>query len=92
MEVKGMKWLLGIFVMASLASCVGRRDINYLRDNSLSTEGAKLFENKKFEYRIQVNDVMSIRVMGLDAATSIFFNVESANGSCLLYTSPSPRD
>jgi polysaccharide biosynthesis/export protein len=81
MEVKGMKWLLGIFVVASLASCVGRRDINYLRDNSLSTEGAKLFENKKFEYRIQVNDVMSIRVMGLDAATSIFFNVESANGS-----------
>ena len=81
MDLKGAKWLLGLLVVGSLASCVGRRDINYLRDNSLSAEGAKLFENKKFEYRMQVNDVMSIRVMGLDDATAKFFNVESANGS-----------
>ena len=81
MDLKGAKWLLCLLVVGSLASCVGRRDINYLRDKSLSAEGAKLFENKKFEYRMQVNDVMSIRVMGLDDATSKFFNVESSNGS-----------
>lgn len=81
MQQKGALWLIGIVLIGSLASCVGRRDINYLRDKSLSTEGAKLFENKKFEYRVQVNDVLSIRVMGLDDATSKFFNVESANGT-----------
>jgi len=65
--------------MLLLASCVGRRDVNYLNDPSLSAGASKLFENRKFEYRIQVNDVMSIRVMGLDDATHRFFNVEGQN-------------
>ena len=46
-----------------------RRNINYLKDPSLSNGSSKLFENRKFEYRVQVNDVLSIRVMGLDEAT-----------------------
>lgn len=62
-----------------LGGCVGRKNINYLNDKSLSEGSSKLFENRKFEYRLQVNDVLSIRVMGLDEATSIFFNVESQN-------------
>lgn len=64
-------------VMIVLGGCVGRRSINYLNDPSLSNGSSKLFENRKFEYRVQVNDVLSIRVMGLDDATSRFFNVES---------------
>lgn len=72
---------VGMWGMMVLASCVGgRRNINYLQDGSLSNGSAKLFENRKFEYRIQVNDVLSIRVMGLDEATHRFFNVENQNG------------
>ncbi|MBK6753463.1 MAG: polysaccharide export protein [Flavobacteriales bacterium] len=72
---------VGMMGMMVLASCVGgRRNINYLQDGSLSNGSAKLFENRKFEYRIQVNDVLSIRVMGLDEATHRFFNVENQNG------------
>ena len=41
---------------------MGKRNINYLEDASLSKGSSKLFENRKFEYRIQVNDVLSIRV------------------------------
>lgn len=72
--------LFGLLILISLASCVGRRNINYLVDPSLSANTSKLFENRKFEYRIQVNDVLSIRVMGLDEATHNFFNVESQVG------------
>ena len=67
-----------------LSGCIGRKSINYLNDNSVSNGSSKLFENRKFEYRVQVNDVLSIRVMGLDDATSRFFNIESqSNGSML---------
>lgn len=62
-----------------LGGCVGKRAINYLNDPSLTTGASKLFENRKFEYRIQVNDVLSIRVLGLDEKTHQFFNVEASN-------------
>ncbi len=68
-----------LLIAILLGSCVGRRSINYLHDRSLSTDASKLFDNKKFEYRIQVNDVLSIRVMGLDDATHRFFNIEGQN-------------
>ncbi len=74
--------ILGLGLVMLLGGCIGRKSLNYLNDPSLSNGSSKLFENRKFEYRLQVNDVLSIRVMGLDDATSKFFNVESqANGS-----------
>ncbi len=73
---------LAVLAMSALPSCVGRKSINYLEDPALSNT-AKLFPNSRFEYRIQVNDVMSIRVLGLDDATSRLFNIESGNGTAL---------
>ncbi len=70
--------------MLVLGSCVGRRSINYLNDPSLTPGASKLFENQKFEYRIQVNDVLSIRVLGLDDATQRYFNVESQTGNSMV--------
>ena len=66
-------------VLLLLTGCIGKRNLNYLDDRSLSTSSSKLFENRKFEYRVQVNDVLSIRVMGLDEQTHRFFNVEGQN-------------
>jgi len=81
--MKLTKILVALIALSLLASCVGRRGINYLHDNSLSNT-SKLFPNRKFEYRIQVNDVFSIRVLGLDEANSRLFNVESTNTSIAL--------
>ncbi|MFT3886359.1 MAG: polysaccharide biosynthesis/export family protein [Flavobacteriales bacterium] len=79
--MKLTKTLFALVMLATLAGCVGRRNINYLQDGSLSNT-SKLFTNRKFEYRIQVNDVLSIRVLGLDDANARFFNVESTtNGT-----------
>ena len=76
-----IKWSGVVLVLAAvLSSCVTRKNINLLQDNSLSPGASKLFENRKFEYRIQVNDVLSIRVMGLDEQTHRFFNIENQNG------------
>ena len=81
--MKLTKTVFAFAVMALLASCVGKRSINYLHDNSLSNT-SKLFPNRKFEYRIQVNDVFSIRVLGLDEANARLFNVEATNTSLAL--------
>lgn len=72
-----------IMAIALLASCVGKRSINYLHDSSLSST-SKLFPNQKFEYRVQVNDVFSIRVLGLDEENMQLFNVERMNTSLAL--------
>ncbi len=76
--MKLSKPLFALSILLLLASCVGRRSVNYLQDGSLSNT-SKLFPNKKFEYRIQVNDVLSIRVLGLDEQNHRNFNVESNN-------------
>lgn len=81
--MKLTKTVIAFAVMAMLSSCVGKKTINYLHDNTLSNT-SKLFPNKKFEYRIQVNDVLSIRVLGLDDANSRLFNVEATNASLSL--------
>lgn len=70
----------GILAIALLGSCVSRRTVNYLNDPSLTPGASKLFENQKFEYRLQVNDVLSIRVLGLDDQTHRYFNVEGPGG------------
>jgi polysaccharide export outer membrane protein len=70
---------IGLLMLMLLGGCVGKRSINYLSDPSLTTGASKLFENRKFEYRVQINDVLSIRVMGLDEKTHQYFNVESMN-------------
>ncbi len=77
-------FLPAIGLVLALGACVGRKNINYLNDPSLTPGASKLFENQKFEYRIQVNDVMSIRVLGLDDATYRYFNVQSQNGGATI--------
>jgi len=74
---------IGLVLLLS-SGCIGRKSLNYLNDPSLSNGSSKLFENRKFEYRLQVNDVLSIRVMGLDDATSKFFNVESQGSGAMV--------
>lgn len=76
--MKLTKILFALATVALLASCVGRRNVNYLQDGSLSNT-SKLFPNKKLEYRIRINDVLSIRVLGLDEENFKSFNVETAN-------------
>lgn len=84
-DIRGFRSLsywtpIWVICVLMLSGCVGKRNINFLNDRSLTKGSSKLFENSKFEYRIQVNDVLSIRVMGLDEATHRFFNVEAQGG------------
>lgn len=81
--MKLAKVFFALAIMGLFASCVGKRTMNYLHDSSLSNT-SKLFPNRKFEYRIQVNDVFSIRVLGLDDENARLFNVETVNAGLAL--------
>jgi polysaccharide export outer membrane protein len=79
-----IRTLLGLAVVAALLpACISRRNINYLQDNALSNT-AKLYPNRKFEYRIQVNDILSVRVLGLDDANARLFNIQSTQGATMV--------
>lgn len=79
-----LRIMMGLVVVSTLfSSCISRKDVNYLQDGSLSNT-AKLYPNRKFEYRVQVNDILSIRVLGLDEANSRQFNVESTQGTSVV--------
>lgn len=71
--------LLGMALF--LGACASKKKVNFLQDRALSPNAAKLFENSTFEYRIQSNDILSIRILGLDAETHAYFNVESQTGN-----------
>lgn len=72
--------MLLLAIVLTSPSCITRKNVNMLQDRSLSQGASKLFENRKFEYRIQIDDVLSIRVVGIDDETNRFFNIESTNG------------
>ena len=82
MNIHRAKAIPALFIVAILllSGCVGKRNINYLQNKALSQGTSTLFENRKFEYRLQINDVISIRVMGLDKETHGYFNVEGQDG------------
>lgn len=73
----------GAALLLLLSSCVGSRVVNYLNDPSLAPGASKLFENQKFEYRLQVNDVLSIRVLGLDDQSNRYFNIDADNAGLM---------
>ena len=74
------KLALLMVVTSTMVGCVSKRNINYLQNKALSEGSATLFENRKFEYRLQTNDVLSIRVLGLDKETHGFFHLEGQDG------------
>jgi len=69
-----------MIVASTMVGCVGKRNINYLQNKALTEGTSTLFENRKFEYRLQTNDVLSIRVLGLDKETHGFFHLDGQDG------------
>lgn len=71
-----------------LTSCYYNKQLVYLQDKSFSESQAKLMENKRSTYRMQVNDILSIKVKSsTDAAVSDLFNITTTT-QAPMFTSP----
>ncbi len=76
-----------VFIVLTLSSCVPQRKMMFLMDDtgSLPSE-LQSFENLyRKEYRLQPNDLLFIRVLGLDQQTTDLFSIQPTGMQTQLY-------
>lgn len=75
-------------MMLLLTSCYYNKRLIYFQDDSFSELQAKLMENKRSTYRLQPNDILSIKVKSsTDAQVSDLFNITTTT-QAPMFTSP----
>ena len=71
-----------------LTSCYYNKQLVYLQDESYSESQSKLIENQKPIYKLQTNDILSIKVKSsTDAEVSDLFNITTTT-QAPMFTSP----
>ena len=70
--------VIGVF----FSSCITNKDVVYFQDKGTILSDSLLLKETSKPYRVQVNDILSIKVKALDnELTAIFNPVETAGGS-----------
>ena len=73
-----IKWFVNITVLFILLSaCTSNKKLVYLQNKSHRIKPGELIAHKKHLYKIQPDDVLSVKILGLDPNTTSFFNIES---------------
>mgnify|MGYP003640411186 CR=1 FL=1 len=68
-----------IFVMCTI-SCVSTKQLTYLQEDTSGSDTLAILRKKQEPYRLQINDLLSIRVKALDQETVGVFNpISDAN-------------
>lgn len=63
------------------SSCITNKDIVYLQDKGTIVNDSLLIKETSKPYRVQVNDILSIKVKALDAELIAIFNPVEASGN-----------
>ncbi|MFC5539503.1 polysaccharide biosynthesis/export family protein [Rhodocytophaga aerolata] len=72
------KLLFTLILLLSICSCISKKKLTYFQSNKFSKNSPTLIENKRPEYKIQPNDILSIRVVSnLDNTTPNIFNLDA---------------
>lgn len=75
--------ILMLVILASTASCVPLKDITYLAENEKSTDSLITIQQQQKPYRVQIGDILSIRLKALDQQLVEFFNPSGSSGVSL---------
>ncbi len=75
--------LLLLVILASTASCVPLKDITYLRETEKATDSIITLQKQQPPYRVQIGDILSIRLKALDQQLVEFFNPTGGTGVSL---------
>ena len=71
---------LFIFVALCFSSCISTKQLTYLQENNIAEDSLVSIKKMQEPYRLQVNDLLSIRVKALDQETVGIFNpINNAN-------------
>lgn len=72
--------LLFLLVAVIASSCVSKKQLTYLQENETRTDSLISIRKEQEPYRLQINDLLSIRVKALDQETVGIFNpISDAN-------------
>ena len=72
MKYKSLVYIL--VMMLSFTSCISLKKTTYLQPNETAVDSVLTIQRLKTPYRIQVNDLLSIRVKALDQELVGMFN------------------
>lgn len=72
--------LLFVFLAVCASSCVTTKQLTYLQEDKAGADTLALLRKRQEPYRLQINDLLSIRVKALDQETVGIFNpISDAN-------------
>ena len=72
--MKSKYLLLFLFVAVLFSSCVSTKQLTYLQEGDIKADSIIALRKKQEPYRLQINDLLSIRVKALDQETVGIFN------------------
>lgn len=82
-----LKLLMLFIVGTTLFSCIPNKDLIYLQNYGTETDGVIINESDAKPYRVQINDILSIDIKGLDQKYVEMFNASAQQGQ-----QPSPQN
>ncbi len=78
--MKFFSLILLFIIIVSTSSCVPLKDITYLRETDTTSDSLISVQFQQQPYRVQIGDVLSIRLKALDQQLVDFFNPSSRSG------------
>ena len=66
--------LLLLVILASFSSCIPIKKLTYLQENTKKNDSLISLQLQQQPYRVQVGDVLSVRLKALDQELVEFFN------------------
>jgi polysaccharide export outer membrane protein len=67
-------FLIAWVIMLSISSCIPNKDLVYLQQTEVSKDSLNILREVQKPYRVQINDILNIRVKVLDQANVQIFN------------------
>ncbi len=66
-------------MLLALTSCIPTKDLTYLQENTKTDDSLISIDLQQRPYRVQINDVLSLRIKALDQKLVTLFNPSSSN-------------
>lgn len=66
--------IIGLLLCVMSTSCIPHKDIVYLQEKGTASDSTQIMVEQKKTYRIQINDILNVRVKALDQETVTILN------------------
>ncbi|WP_163514511.1 polysaccharide biosynthesis/export family protein [Gelidibacter japonicus] len=66
--------VMGLILSSLLTSCIPHKDIVYLQNKDMATDSLQLMVEQQKPYRVQINDILNIRVKSIDQKSVSILN------------------